>query len=74
MCYTGDIRVEVEAVRDFHCCATCVHFTVAKEKGRVKRFCKRLGYETDPRWKFDCWTPKDHVLRLMKKEESKKGI
>ena len=34
----------------------------------MKRFCARLGYETAPKWKFNCWTPNDNVKRLMEKE------
>ncbi|KGP93218.1 hypothetical protein N780_13035 [Pontibacillus chungwhensis BH030062] len=56
-------------MKDFHCCATCVHFTIIKEKRKSKRFCERLGYETDPKWKFNCWTPKEHVVTLMKKDQ-----
>ncbi|WP_408006150.1 hypothetical protein ACJROX_15675 [Pseudalkalibacillus sp. A8] len=52
----------------FHCCATCVHFQVQKETDSVRYFCSRLGYETKPDYRFDCWTPKEHVKKLMNKE------
>ncbi|KGX91337.1 hypothetical protein N781_04540 [Pontibacillus halophilus JSM 076056 = DSM 19796] len=58
-------------MRDFHCCATCIHFEVRKSKERTVRMCARLGYETNPTWKFNCWEPKDHVKRLMEKDKGK---
>jgi hypothetical protein len=60
-------------VRDFHCCATCIHFEVKKkETGRgVQYLCSRLGYETRTEYKFNCWTPKDHIMKLMEKEKGK---
>ncbi|KIL48882.1 hypothetical protein KP77_20930 [Jeotgalibacillus alimentarius] len=30
-------------------------------------FCKRLGYETKPDYRFNCWEPKEHVKKLMEK-------
>lgn len=36
--------------------------------------CSRLGYETKPTYTFNCWDPKDHVLRLMEKEKGPKKI
>ncbi|KMJ60492.1 hypothetical protein AB685_02175 [Bacillus sp. LL01] len=55
----------------FHACATCKHYQVIKlERGTVYR-CSRLGYETKPHFKFNCWQPKENVLQLMKKEQRK---
>ncbi|WP_084600158.1 hypothetical protein [Pontibacillus litoralis] len=56
------------SMRDFHCCATCVHFKVEKTSQGVRRYCSRLGYETNPKWKFNCWKPTETVKRLMEKE------
>lgn len=51
----------------FHCCATCEHFRVEKrEQGTVYR-CSRLTYETRPEYRFNCWTPKEKVRRLLEK-------
>ncbi|WP_102027443.1 hypothetical protein [Salirhabdus sp. Marseille-P4669] len=61
-------------MRDFHCCATCVNFLAKKneqERGMIYR-CTRLGYDTRPEYKFDCWDPKPHVIKLMEKEKKKK--
>jgi len=57
--------------KQYHCCATCVHFRVEKgqEKNTVYR-CSRLGYETQPAYQFNCWKPKDHVRLLMEKEKN----
>ncbi len=32
--------------------------------------CGRLGYETQPHYQFQCWTPKEHVQRLMEKRSN----
>jgi hypothetical protein len=52
----------------FHVCATCIHFRVEKEKGRIIYRCHRLGYETKPTYQFNCWHPKEQVVQLMKKK------
>ncbi|QRG69515.1 hypothetical protein [Brevibacillus choshinensis] len=49
----------------FHCCASCVHFRIERNAGKVTYRCSRLTYETRPNYQFDCWTPKESVLRLM---------
>lgn len=51
----------------FHACATCTHFTVIKNETNVNYRCSRLGYDTSPKYQFHCWTPKEHVIQLMKK-------
>lgn len=51
--------------RDVHFCATCQHIQVrpaASPGDPVKFFCARLGYETKPRYKFNCWTPRPAFL------------
>ncbi|MGM7701316.1 hypothetical protein ACSVDE_06280 [Pseudalkalibacillus sp. Hm43] len=52
----------------FHCCATCIHFRVDKKPGSITYFCERLGYETKPDYRFNCWKPKEHVKKLMDKK------
>ncbi|KHF41769.1 hypothetical protein [Halalkalibacter okhensis] len=51
----------------YHCCATCTHFGAEKKAGRMQYHCVRLGFETKPVYKFNCWEPKEHVKKLMKK-------
>ncbi|WNC16816.1 hypothetical protein [Brevibacillus brevis] len=55
----------MEEEQSFHCCASCVHFRVEKETGKVLYRCSRLGYETRPDYRFECWTPTERVKRLM---------
>jgi len=52
----------------FHACATCIHFHAFRMDGNMKYKCERLGYDTKPSYQFNCWTPKEHVLRLIEKE------
>jgi hypothetical protein len=52
----------------YHCCATCVHFAVIKPEGRAEYHCVRLGYRTQPNYKFNCWDPRDSVKKRMQKE------
>ncbi|KAB7709239.1 hypothetical protein F9802_02190 [Bacillus aerolatus] len=51
----------------FHACATCRHFQPVKQEKGMRYFCSRLQYETKPNYKFNCWDPKDEVIKLMKK-------
>ncbi|WP_261133708.1 hypothetical protein [Bacillus sp. Marseille-Q3570] len=55
----------------FHCCATCIHFEVQKGDDGVRHFCSRLGYETKPDYRFNCWKPKENVQKLIEKEKKK---
>ncbi|MGJ7921857.1 hypothetical protein [Neobacillus sp. LXY-4] len=57
----------------FHACATCVHFKMEKKQIGMKYFCGRLGYSTQPNYQFQCWTPKEHVQRLMEKGAKDQG-
>ncbi len=34
----------------------------------MKYQCERLGYDTQPAYQFNCWTPRKHVVALMNKE------
>nr|WP_270182500.1 hypothetical protein [Alkalihalobacillus sp. CinArs1] len=51
----------------YHCCATCIHFEIVKNP-RTSYRCKRLGFETKPTYRFDCWEPKDVVKKRIKKD------
>jgi hypothetical protein len=55
-------------MKDFHCCATCKNFGVKKSGSGIKYICERLGFETNPSYRFDCWDPKETVIRLMEKQ------
>jgi hypothetical protein len=55
----------------FHCCATCIHFRVEKEAEKTRYRCARLSYETRPDYRFNCWSPKEQVRRLMNKQEER---
>lgn len=55
-------------MKDFHCCATCIHFQIIKAEKKLKYVCSRLKNETKPNYKFNCWYPKDNVKKLMNKE------
>nr|WP_243354918.1 hypothetical protein [Bacillus litorisediminis] len=54
-------------MKDFHCCATCTHFEAIKAREKMIYRCKRLGYETKTHYKFNCWSPKEHIKKLMEK-------
>jgi hypothetical protein len=49
----------------FHCCATCINFSITKTPNGVIRKCDRLQFETKPSYQFDCWDPKENVKRLL---------
>lgn len=55
-------------MRDFHFCATCMHFKAERKSDRMVYYCSRLGYETKTNYKFNCWTPKKSIIDLMKKQ------
>ncbi|MFS0863319.1 hypothetical protein AB3M96_11450 [Fredinandcohnia sp. 179-A 10B2 NHS] len=54
----------------FHACATCVNFKAEKIDSKMNYSCIRLGYETKPEYQFNCWDPKEHIRKLMKKQTS----
>ncbi|MFC7370233.1 hypothetical protein ACFQPF_00895 [Fictibacillus iocasae] len=60
-------------MKDFHCCATCVHFASLKAKDGMRYHCVRLQYETKPEYTFNCWDPKENVKQLMKKSNEKRS-
>ncbi|NHM32706.1 hypothetical protein [Neobacillus terrae] len=55
-------------MKDFHCCATCKNFLAKRENNRMTYSCVRLGFETKPDYKFNCWDPKEKIVELMKKK------
>ncbi|MCM3763652.1 hypothetical protein M3234_01610 [Neobacillus niacini] len=59
-------------MRDFHCCATCQHFRAEKKEDGMKYYCSRLGYETKPNYQFNCWNPKENIIKLMNKTQKDK--
>lgn len=58
----------------YHCCATCRHFLIENQDGNTVTRCSRLGYETNPKWQFRCWNPKDRVRHAMAEERRKDRI
>ncbi|MBM7717517.1 hypothetical protein MHB50_11750 [Siminovitchia sp. FSL H7-0308] len=56
-------------MKNYHCCATCIHFSAERKEGKMVYLCTRLGFETKTNYQFDCWTPKEHVKRLIEKEK-----
>ncbi|WP_018924764.1 hypothetical protein [Salsuginibacillus kocurii] len=58
--------------KNYHCCATCIHFAADKTVDGMTYRCVRLGYETKPTYTFNCWEPKPAVQRLMEKEKKEK--
>lgn len=58
----------------FHACATCIHFQAVRIDGKMNYRCKRLGYDTRPNYQFNCWTPKEQVLKLIEKEKGVDGM
>ena len=58
-------------MKDFHCCATCIHFKSEKVKTGMRYKCNRLNFQTEPSYKFNCWHPKENVQKLMEKQKDK---
>jgi hypothetical protein len=57
----------------FHACASCIHFFAGKTDDGMMYKCTRLGYETRPEYKFNCWEPKEKVKKLMEKEKGSRS-
>ncbi|MEH7417945.1 hypothetical protein V7266_21970 [Neobacillus drentensis] len=57
-------------MKDFHCCATCEYFRAEKKTEGINYYCSRLGYETKTYYKFNCWSPKEQVKKLLNKRNS----
>lgn len=56
-------------MKDYHFCATCVNFD-AKKAEKMVYICKRLGYNTLPKYKLNCWDPREDIKQLMNDEKS----
>nr|WP_081412073.1 hypothetical protein [Alicyclobacillus herbarius] len=54
--------------KDYHCCATCIHFRAERANHRVRTYCSRLGYDTRPEYKFKCWNPKETIVKKIQTE------
>lgn len=54
--------------KNYHCCATCIHFKAIKLEKNMKYLCTRLGFETKTSYKFDCWNPRDDIKLNMNKK------
>lgn len=57
-------------MKNFHCCATCIHFNAEKADKGMNYFCRRLGYETKPNYQFNCWNPREEIKRLINKAKA----
>lgn len=53
--------------KNYRVCATCIHFEAMRIEKKMIYLCSRLKYETKPSYSFQCWDPKEHVIRLMEK-------
>lgn len=61
--------MEKQALIDhYHCCATCRHFGFREAGGEKQPYCTRLGYDTQPKYQFNCWQPKDRVVKAIEKK------
>ncbi|HZG74208.1 MAG TPA: hypothetical protein VEY51_21950 [Chondromyces sp.] len=58
-----------DTAEKFHACATCIHFIAERINRKMKYHCARLGYETRPAYKFNCWSPKPHIIKLIEKRQ-----
>ncbi|CAM3993078.1 hypothetical protein [Alkalicoccus chagannorensis] len=55
----------------YHCCATCEHFHAAKGDAGMVYHCIRLGYETRPEYKFNCWEPREAIRKKLAEEQER---
>nr|WP_147805302.1 hypothetical protein [Alkalicoccus halolimnae]TXF81318.1 hypothetical protein FTX54_16005 [Alkalicoccus halolimnae] len=60
---------------NYHCCATCIHFSAEKTSSGMKYHCVRLGFQTRPEYQFNCWEPREDIKKkmLQKQHERKKN-
>ncbi|MBS4177445.1 hypothetical protein [Lederbergia citrea] len=56
-------------MKNYQCCATCIHFSAEKKLGEMIYRCERLGFTTKTHYQFNCWVPKEKVRKLMEKEK-----
>lgn len=52
-------------MKDFHCCATCRHFKAEKKPEGMLYVCGRLGFETKTNYKFNCWSPRENIKKII---------
>lgn len=46
-------------------CATCRHIVHVRDgRGASGFFCSRLGWRTEPRWRFQCWSPRPRQEKM----------
>ncbi|MFC7393869.1 hypothetical protein [Scopulibacillus cellulosilyticus] len=57
----------------YHCCASCRHFRIRSKDGGKISVCSRLGYETKPFYKFNCWDPKPRVQQALENKLDEKS-
>lgn len=55
--------------KDYHCCATCRHFSIRRKEDRVEIRCARLGYQTKTSYQFNCWNPREDIRQRMQNED-----
>jgi hypothetical protein len=53
--------------KTYQVCATCIYFQAERIDHKMRYFCSRLKYETKSSYSFNCWSPKEHVIKLMEK-------
>ncbi len=56
-------------MKDYHYCATCMHFNIEKKTAGMVYTCNRLGFQTKTTYKFDCWNPKENIKKIIEKEK-----
>jgi len=54
--------------KNYHCCATCIHFRAERLTSGLRIYCGRLNYDTKPNHQFNCWQPKDRIRELMNRQ------
>jgi ribosomal protein L37AE/L43A len=57
-------------MKNYHCCATCMHFKTERNETGITYKCSRLGYTTKPDYQFNCWNPRMDIQEKMKKNNS----
>ncbi|WP_085521311.1 hypothetical protein [Tuberibacillus sp. Marseille-P3662] len=55
-------------INHYHACASCRHFGHDDRQGKQVPICRRLGYDTQPDWQFNCWDPKPRVKQAIHKK------
>lgn len=55
--------------KDYHCCATCVHFRALRRDSGPMAVCSRLGYQTKSSYRFNCWQPRPDIVAKMRQAE-----